>query len=101
MNKQRGIPFKKGEGGRPPGAVNKITRTVKEVFAKVFDELQDDPEANLQQWAKQNKTEFYKLSSKLLPIQIAGDPESPLALSVTDGLTFEQLYQLKYGRKPE
>jgi hypothetical protein len=101
MNKQRGKPFKKGEGGRPPGAVNKVTRTVKEVFAKVFDELQDDPEANLMAWAKANKTEFYKLSSKLLPIQIAGDPEHPVTINAIDGLSFEKLYQLKYGKKPD
>jgi hypothetical protein len=93
--------FKKGEGGRPPGVQNKITRTVKETFAKVFDELQDDPKANLKKWAMANETEFYKLSSKLLPIQLAGDPDNPISIHMAEGMTFEQLYQLKYGRKPE
>lgn len=97
----RGKPFEQGNTGRPKGATNKTTRTVKEVFAKVFDELQDDPKANLKVWAKNNKTEFYKLSSKLLPIQLAGDPENPIPVNLTDGLSFEQLYQLKYGKKPE
>jgi hypothetical protein len=93
--------FKEGNKGKPVGAVNKTTRIVKEVFAQVFSDLQDDPKANLKVWAKDNPTEFYKLSSKLLPIQIAGDAENPLMISTVDGMTFEQLYQLKYGRKPE
>lgn len=101
MNKQRGKPFQKGEGGRPPGAVNKTTKTVKEWFAKVFNELQETEDHNLKAWAETNKTEFYKLSSKLLPIQIAGDADNPLTISTLDGLTFEQLYQLKHGKKPE
>jgi hypothetical protein len=98
------MPFEKGKektGGRVAGVPNKATRTVKEVFAQVFDELQDDPDAKLSVWAKANKTEFYKLSSKLLPIQIAGDADNPIAVNVAEGMSFEQLYQLKYGTKPE
>jgi hypothetical protein len=88
-------------GGRQKGTPNKIPKQVKDVFFETFTALQEDEEANLTEWAKQNKTEFYKLSSKLLPIQLAGDPENPLAVNVAEGLNFEQLYQLKYGTKPE
>jgi hypothetical protein len=88
-------------GGRVAGTPNKLTRTVKETFAQVFSDLQDDEQAKLSVWAKSNPTEFYKLSSKLLPIQLAGDPENPVAVNVVEGMTFEQLYQLKYQKKPE
>jgi hypothetical protein len=93
--------FKEGNPGKPKGAVNKSTRIVKEVFADVFDKLQGDKKANLLKWAKANPTEFYKLSAKLIPIQLAGDPDNPVAVNMTEGLTFEQLYQLKYGRQPD
>lgn len=62
--------YAKGEGGRPKGLPNKTTRLVKEVFADVFTKLQDDASANLESWAKENPTEFYKLSSKLIPTQM-------------------------------
>jgi hypothetical protein len=87
-------------GGRKAGTPNKIPKQVKDVFFDTFTKLQEDPKANLTQWAKENKTEFYKLSSKLLPIQLAGDPENPVAVNVVEGMTFEQLYQLKYGVRP-
>jgi|SRR6478609_1953042 len=34
-------------------------------------------------------------------MQITGDAENPVAISAVDSLTFEQLYQLKHGVKPE
>lgn len=74
--------FTKGNNGKPKGAVNKTTRLVKEVFADVFNDLQDDPKANLTKWAKANPTEFYKLASKLIPIQLGGTAENPLIFTV-------------------
>jgi len=56
--------------GKPKGAVNKTTKLVKEVFAEVFEQLQDDPIANLKSWGIENPTEFYKLASKLIPTQM-------------------------------
>jgi len=72
------MPFEKGEGGRPKGAVNKSTKLVKEVFAEAFAELQEDEFTNLVTWGKDNPTEFYKLASKLIPMQLSNDPENPL-----------------------
>ena len=74
---------KEGNPGKPVGAVNKTTRAVKEVFAQVFNELQEDPEKDyhLSQWAKKNSTEFYKLSSKLIPLSIGGDVDNPLVVA--------------------
>jgi hypothetical protein len=73
------MAFKKGvsgnQNGRPKGVQNKMTQSVKEVFNKVFDELQEDKEANLLTWGKNNPTDFYKLCSKLIPnaVDVKGD----------------------------
>jgi|GEM_PF-5275603 len=64
--------------GKPVGAGNKANKIVKDVFASVFSDLQDHPKAKLKEWAIKNPTEFYKLSSKLIPIQLGSDPENPL-----------------------
>src|SRR5688572_25781079 len=78
-----GTPFSKGNPGRPHGAVNKTSRIVKEVFAEVFTSLQNDKTANLKAWAKKNPTDFYKLASKLIPLQVAGDHDNPLEVQST------------------
>lgn len=101
MEREKG-KFKEGNPGKPKGAVNKTTKLVKEVFADVFDKMQTDQDArakkaDLESWAKENPTEFYKLASKLIPVQIAGDADNPVPISLTDGLSFEQLMKLKYG----
>jgi hypothetical protein len=72
--------FQKGDGRqrKPVGAINKTTKMVKEVFAEVFNDLQLDKKANLRAWGKENPTEFYKLASKLIPLQLTGDPDNPL-----------------------
>jgi len=69
-------PFEKGNQGKPKGAINKTTRLVKETFAQVFSDLQDDPHVNLTAWAKREPTEFYKLASKLIPAQMTMDVTS-------------------------
>lgn len=66
---QRG-QFKKGQGGRPKGVPNAITRTVKETVLAVFNDLQEDPRANLFSWGKDNPTEFYKIAAKLIPTEV-------------------------------
>jgi hypothetical protein len=72
-----GKPFTKDNPGRPRGSVNKTTKLVKDVFAETFDYLQKDADAkkkraNLRAWAKDNPTEFYKIASKLIPVQLSG-----------------------------
>lgn len=66
--------LKKGHqklGGRVAGTPNKFTQSVKEVFSIVFNELQADSKNNLKAWAKANPTDFYRLSIKLMPLEIA------------------------------
>jgi hypothetical protein len=107
--------WKKGfkSGGRVKGTPNRMTRNVKQHFEHVFELLQQDsgdaavmkngkeviparPSAALFDWAKRNPTDYYKLSAKLIPNVIAGDPENPLA--VTGTLT---LYMPNNGRRVE
>lgn len=88
--------FKKGNKGKPVGAIAKTTKLVKETFAQVFSDLQDDPAVNLAAWAKTEPTEFYKLASKLIPAQMTMDVTShslmtldPLNVTSTDNCTTE------------
>lgn len=62
--------FKKGNPGKPTGALNKNTKLIKEVFADVFNALQEDPKASLAAWAKENPGDFYKLGIRLVPTQV-------------------------------
>lgn len=62
--------FEKGNAGKAKGTLNKLTKTVKERVLEVFNELQDDPTANLLNWAKDEPTEFYKIAAKLIPSDI-------------------------------
>jgi hypothetical protein len=66
----RGKPFQKGQGGRPKGALNKTTKTVKEVVLAAFNELQEDKKNNILQFAKDNPKEFYQIAAKLIPTEI-------------------------------
>lgn len=72
------MPFKKGQtkkGGRTLGTQNKLTKTVKETVLDVFNRLQDDPLNNLEAWAKNEPTEFYKIASKLIPSEVNANVE--------------------------
>lgn len=68
------MAFIKGQSGnlkgKPKGALNKNTKTVKEMFNTVFSDLQNDSKANLLQWAKENPSDFYRLCSKLIPTSV-------------------------------
>lgn len=78
--------FKKGNPGKPQGALNKSTKLIKEVFTEVFNNMQNDPKASLEKWAKDNPGDYYKLAIRLIPtqMQISGE------ISITDEpVTFE------------
>jgi hypothetical protein len=68
----------KKTGGRKAGTPNVATRTVREHFAHAFELLQESPSANIMTWAESNPTEFYRLASKLIPLQVANDPDNPM-----------------------
>ena len=74
----------KKTGGRKAGTPNKITATVRETFEHAFRILQESKTANLTSWAEKNPTEFYKLSSKLIPSDM--NVQGNLNVTVTTGV---------------
>lgn len=58
-------------GGRRPGSVNKTTASTKAALIEAFEKLGGVP--SLVAWGKREPGEFYKLWSKLIPIDIATD----------------------------
>ncbi|KEQ53061.1 hypothetical protein [Sphingobium chlorophenolicum] len=74
-------------GGRQKGTPNKTTAMMKAAIEDVFQKLQDGDggdNAHFLGWAKENPTEFYKLSSKLLPLQLTGADGGAIELSIAD-----------------
>lgn len=69
------MAFQKGNKGKPIGATNKITRTIKEAVFDTFNELQEDPHAKLLAWGKKNPTKFYELAAKLIPTEVTAKVE--------------------------
>jgi hypothetical protein len=64
--------FQKGNPGRPKGATNKLTISVREAFLKVFNDLQEDKNHNLMSFANKNPRHFYSIAAKLIPTEIQG-----------------------------
>lgn len=62
---------------RTLGAKNKIPQAAKENIAAVFVRLGGT--AQMAQWAKNNQTEFYKLYSRLIPVEqrVGGSDDAP------------------------
>jgi len=57
-------------GGRQKGSVNKLTSSFKELVQQTFQKLEEDGEG-MYKWALANKTDFYKISSKLIPTEMS------------------------------
>lgn len=66
------MKFQEGNPGRPVGAEGRLTKTVKETVLAVFNDLQDDPKANLMAFGKKYPKDFYAIAAKLIPTEIAG-----------------------------
>jgi hypothetical protein len=71
--------------GRPVGSVNKVTKSVKDALTEAFDELGGVP--SLVRWARMQPTDFYKLWSRLLPIQITGNAGGPIVVQTKHDLS--------------
>jgi signal recognition particle subunit SEC65 len=82
------MPFKKGKprptnSGRKKGSQNKFTKTVKETVLNVFNDLQNDPKTSLKAFAKKYPRDFYQISAKLIPTEIAGTIEEKVKITVS------------------
>ena len=75
--------FKPGEGGRPKGSENKLTRSVKDTVLAVFNELQTEPKVNLKDWAKQRPTDFYNIAAKLIPTEVKANIDAKVTQVIT------------------
>jgi hypothetical protein len=64
--------FKKGEGGRPKGAKNKLTREMRELLE---GEVSRQGPEGFRKWSEEHPTEFWKIAARLLPsrTKIAAD----------------------------
>jgi hypothetical protein len=70
------VAFRKGEGGRTKGAVNKTTKSAKEAFALAFDKL--GGYENMVKWAQSdadNLKTFYTLYARLIPVDVTSGGE--------------------------
>lgn len=78
--------FKKGKSGNPNGrvrgTVNKVTRAFREAMTAAFDEMEGTE--GLVAWARENRTEFYKLAVRLVP------PGSPVNIGPLKGSLADQ-----------
>jgi hypothetical protein len=70
--------FTIGNDGRPKGATNKLTKTVKETVLAVFNEIQHDPKVKLSAFAKQYPRDFYQIAAKLIPTEVQGTIDATL-----------------------
>lgn len=79
------MPAHKGHkkaGGRKPGSKNKTTSAVKAALVQAFDEM--GGVETLVAWGKKNKTEFYKIWSKLLPTEIKNADGEALRMQIVE-----------------
>jgi hypothetical protein len=74
--------FGKGNTGKPKGALNKTTKSVKEAIELAAEGL--GGAARLQEWAASdpsNEKIFWgQIYPKLLPLQLTGDPDNPITI---------------------
>lgn len=66
--------------GRPKGAVNKTTASVKAALTEAFDKR--GGVKALLAWAKDEPSEFYKLWGKLAPTEVTATVEGGLTIRV-------------------
>ena len=76
------MPFKKGNPGKPKGAVSKLTKGAKEAFALAAEGM--GGAAGLTNWARANPTEFWKLYARLIPVEqhLSGAEGAPIGVVI-------------------
>jgi hypothetical protein len=71
--------------GRPKGSQNKTTSLLKDAILRAAENAGNgDMVEYLTQQAKDNPGPFLSLLGKVLPMQIAGDSENPLRVSIIE-----------------
>ncbi|HMJ93886.1 MAG TPA: hypothetical protein VK472_07290 [Allosphingosinicella sp.] len=78
-------PKRRKTGGRRKGTPNKTTVRIRDAMLSVFAELQAETggeNGHFLDWARDNSTDFYKLTAKLLPTQITGEDGGPVVTRI-------------------
>ncbi len=73
----------KAGAGRPKGSLNKTTKAVKDAITEAFDKA--GGVAYLVNIAKEDPRTFCALLGKVIPVQVGGDPDSPMVIEVVVG----------------
>ena len=61
-------------GGRKVGTPNKITAQFKQAVQLVYEDI--GGHQAFAEWAKENRTDFYRICSKLIPTEVTPRPEN-------------------------
>jgi hypothetical protein len=72
---------RKTGGGSRKGSPNKVTKALKDMILGALDDAGGQKYLSAQ--AKANPSAFLTLVGKVLPMQVAGDPDHPLNVNVT------------------
>ena len=73
------MPFNKesaskaGKKSKRTGVQNVHTVAFKDLIMNAYLALEKDPKYGIVKWAKENQTEFYKIASKLIPVQVTAN----------------------------
>ena len=72
----------KNPKGRPPGTLNKTTKSAKENIMAVFNGLGGT--SQMKKWAEDNQTQFYQIYAKLIPadVKLSGDEVNPIQIII-------------------
>lgn len=76
---------RKKTGGRQKGTPNKTTAKIKEAMLSVYADLQAETgseNGHFRDWARDNSTDFYKMTTRLLPLQVTGEDGSPVVTRI-------------------
>ena len=92
------MPFKKGVSGNSKGrgkgsenAITKQMKTVKETVLNVFNQLQEDPETDLVNFAHKYPRDFHAIAAKLIPAEITAKVEHAEKIFDLTKLTDDEL----------
>ena len=81
--------------GRPPGALNRCSLEMKDAILSVYADLQagfgdanfkPSAHADFFDWARNNRTEFYRFATKLVPLQLRSENVHRVGMLVMRGL---------------
>jgi hypothetical protein len=73
------MPFQRGRaktGGRKVGVANRLTGTFRDAVQIAYNEA-GGHEA-FTEWAKKNRTEFYKIASRLIPVEVKNTTDATI-----------------------